>query len=405
MTLENLYARDSKGRIKVWKARCINDTELNRGIIITEDGLLGGKLVKRSSSILIGKNIGKSNETTPFVQACNEMNSKWRHKQLTGYKTTGEHNITTVPENEDDLLFVLDATLPKFNTDKSGTLQPMRAQPYYKTDSDGTKTPKIKFPCYGQPKINGVRCFAIFENDKVVLKSKSGLVYSVLEHIEEELKPLFIHFISTYPNKEIILDGELYIHGYILSDIKSAVTKRNLNSALVTFEVFDLAVPMIKQVNRLTNLRGVFEMFSFPSVNLVPTIIIPSDESAQICTNNWIIQGFEGGIFRDENATYKFGGRPSTMTKLKRKESAEFRILDVIPMKKKENLGMFKCINNINEHTFTVVAEGTHEQKAEYLDNKLNYIGKMLTVEFYERTKAPKSLPFHAVGITIRDYE
>jgi len=44
-----------------------------------------------------------------------------------------------------------------------------------------------------------------------------------------------------------------------------------------------------------------------------------------------------------------------------------------------------------------------HETRKKYLDDKVDLIGKPLTVEFYERTK--DDLPFHAVGIAVRDYE
>ena len=62
-------------------------------------------------------------------------------------------------------------------------------------------------------------------------------------------------------------------------------------------------------------------------------------------------------------------------------------------------------IQKLNSEKFTVVPEGSHELKAKYLDEKHHYIGKQLTVEFYERTDYPKRLPFHCVGIGVRDYE
>ena len=42
--------------------------------------------------------------------------------------------------------------------------------------------------------------------------------------------------------------------------------------------------------------------------------------------------------------------------------------------------------NDINDLTFEVVIEGTIEERKEYFINKEKYIGKPLTVEFYERT-------------------
>lgn len=406
MKVDDLYARDSKGRIKVWKGKVKHDTEFNHGVMITEDGLLEGKLVRRVNRIKEGKNIGKSNETTPFDQACNEMSSKHQHKKLTGYKSLDDLNIGTTPSNDDDLLFVLNNTLPKYNTDKDGDAQPMKAQQYYKTATDGTKTPRIKFPCLGQPKYNGVRCTAKLVNDKAQFKSKNGVVYAQLPHLEVEMTKVLM-FCRNHMGRDFVLDGELYIHGYILSDIKSAVTKGNMYTPLVTFEMYDVAIADIPQVLRLSILSTIKHeaLEGTKSINVTTTIDIRSDEQAQLVTDEWIKNRYEGGIFRAPKATYKFGSRPVTMTKLKRKEDAEFEIIDVVPMKKYPNLGMFICKNNINDSTFTVVAEGDHETKAKYLDDRLELIGQPLTVEFYERTKAPKEVPFHAVGITPRDYE
>jgi hypothetical protein len=52
---------------------------------------------------------------------------------------------------------------------------------------------------------------------------------------------------------------------------------------------------------------------------------------------------------------------------------------------------------------FKVNPEGSVETKRKYFSEKHNIIGKKLTVEFYERTAF--GLPFHAVGIAVRDYE
>ena len=63
---------------------------------------------------------------------------------------------------------------------------------------------------------------------------------------------------------------------------------------------------------------------------------------------------------------------------------------------------MFVCVSE-NGKDFTVNPQGSHEVKKEYLTNKDKYIGKWLTVKFYERTAEGK--PFHTTGIAVRDHE
>ena len=49
------------------------------GRIVIERGHWGGKVQVNVNerAVLCGKNIGKSNETTPFSQACKEAESRW----------------------------------------------------------------------------------------------------------------------------------------------------------------------------------------------------------------------------------------------------------------------------------------------------------------------------------------
>jgi len=298
--------------------------------------------------------------------------------------------------------------MPLNNTDKDGFARPMKAQPYWNELKGGT-VPRIKFPCLGQPKINGVRSTISLnrETNKVMIKSKKGLHYSILEHIEEEMKPLFIVWERLKKDFgldiDVVFDGELYIHGLILSDIKSAVTKRSLMTPTVEFRTFDLCIADIAQLTRSNYLKQIMFKGDSAFVKHVDYTLVETTSQAEMLTDLWISEGYEGGIFRAPEATYKFGQRPMTMTKLKRKESEEFIILDVIDTDKAPGLGMFVCQNDLNDKTFEVVPQGTHETRKKYLDDKETLKGKPLTVEFYERTK--DGLPFHAVGIAVRDYE
>lgn len=396
---QKLYSRDSSQNIKEWRI-FVTD-----GATITmEYGLLGGKIASSSNHIKEGKNIGKSNETTPYEQACSEAESKWTRMKKQGYKSLEDLYGSRIRAQEiaqlDDFDFKLQLndTLPKDNTDNNGNIIPMKAQKYFKKNGNIC----IKFPCFAQDKINGVRCVAKLENGKVIFRSKKGLEYSIITHIADE----FEDWMFDEDGMELIFDGELYIHNTILSDIKSAATKINLMTSTVEFRLFDIAIPNLTQIERfeiINNLKPHLEQCV--SINIVNWVTINNDKEAQEFCDVAIKNGYEGAIFRSPNAEYQFGKRPSTMTKLKRRESEEFVIMDVIPMEKTPNLGMFVCRNDKNNHTFKVVPEGSHEIKTKYLKDKHELIGKELTVEFYERTKAPKEVPFHAVGITVRDYE
>lgn len=414
---DNLYARTSSGKINVWEVTAKEVPFVGTGISISEGELDGKK--SESWRETKPKNVGKMNATTAYEQACSEAEARWTKKKKQGYKSLEDLGIFSVDDLED--------SLPMDRTDANGISKPMKAQPYYKVTSKTvngvvikTKTniPVIKFPCLGQPKLNGFRVMARWEEittDKgtlleattegVVFRSKEGLRYTVCEHIEYEFtKEMFLN--CDTQKYDLAFDGEMYIPGEILSEISSAVKKRNPKTILLKFYTFDLAIKLIKQKERLERLKTIidYELGSRNISNIirVPYIRIESNERAQEFTDECIKEGYEGGIFRCPNAEYQFGKRPQTMTKLKRSEDKEFPIVDVIGGENTPDLAVFVCVQEEGLQ-FECTPEGSEEVKREYLANKHKYIGKKLTIRFFERTKDNK--PFHAVGVAVRDYE
>lgn len=416
-TFDNLYARDSKGNINTWSI-LIAGTSTGAKISI-EEGLLDGKQTQTNKDVMKGKNLGKMNATTPYEQAESEAQSRWEKKKKQGYKSLEDLGIDSVDD--------LEEALPMDRTDANGISKPMKAQPYYKVTSQTiggkvvkTKTniPVIKFPCLGQPKLNGFRVMARWEEtiqDKgtlletvtegVVFRSKEGLRYIVCEHIEAEFtKTMFLN--CDTQKYDLAFDGEMYIHGEILSEIASAVKKRNPKTILLKFYIFDLAIENVKQQERLQRLKDIIEYEEgsrdLNNIIRVKHWIIKNNEEAQELTDKWITEKYEGGIFRCPKAYYAFGKRPQTMTKLKRSEDKEFIIVDVKGGDNTPDLAVFVCVQEEGLQ-FDCTPEGSEEVKREYLANKHKYIGKMLTIRFFERTKDNK--PFHAIGVTVRDYE
>ena len=152
MKFPRLYANASNGKVKVWEIEASGNTMLIR------NGYLDGK-IKEQVKEITGKSIGKSNETTDDEQCIAECKSKWQHKLDQQY-TQDKDNIKSY-EDQDVIL-------------------PMLALDYRKRSHD------IKFPCYVQPKLNGVRC--IYQNGKFM--SRGGKEYTTLTHLIPELKQL-----------------------------------------------------------------------------------------------------------------------------------------------------------------------------------------------------------------------
>lgn len=437
---ETLYARDSKGKILQWNIEVKGGIQVD---IMMSYGEYNGAQVLKWQRNIQGKNIGKSNETNSYEQAILQVESTVRLKKKKGYMTLEESktfyetsNIAVIKksitftnmtdDNRDGLLLDLDKFLPKDRTDADGDVKPMKCQQYYRskknwTDPHGVEwtdrkyyyltNPHVvkesnaiitKFPCMGQPKINGVRCTIRLVNNKPIVKSKEGKIYKVA-HIND-----FLTINTDIFGKEgkVVLDGELYIHKELLQDIASAINKPNLNTPRIVLILFDLAVENMTNKNRWDdiklNIKPKLDIHLNCPIQIIQTVFIKNDTDAQKFTDICIKNGYEGAIFRQFKGKYAFGKRPQDMTKLKRTISSEFKIIDIIPQKVDSTKGNFVCITKEGLR-FDVTPKGNDAFKRKVLFDKYKFIGKELTCDFYEWTKDRK--PFHILNNIIRDYE
>ena len=425
--IARLYKR-GRGKILEWVIKIENyNRQIN--ICIAYGELEGAKTITYQNDIK-GKNKGKSNETTPYEQAMIIANGKITTKEREGYK-----NLSVLEQAHQDIFYsmsligFLDEVLPTYNTDISGNEIPMKCQQYYRSkkdyvDSNGKKWDDrkyyfllnpfadkrnddliINFPCYIQPKVNGVRAFIKLVNDKVKIFSKKGLEYN-LPHIAEWFsnnKELF----TLENGQDIILDGELYIPGESLQNISSAVRAMQLNTNLVKYYMFDIAVEDMTQKDRFAALysskyKEVIQSDLNCPVVLVQTKYINEDVRVQELTDTFINQGYEGSICRDPSGLYEFGKRPKTIVKLKRTVSEEFTIVEIIPQEVDPTLGLFVC-STIEGKQFKVNPKGNEAYKKQILLNNHSFIGKQLTCVFYEYTE--DGLPYHVIDNIVRDYE
>ena len=422
--IETLYKR-GRGKFLEWTIKI--ETINNKVNILMAYGELNGEHVIRYQNNIKGKNIGKINETTPYEQAISIANSKIHKKQREGYKRLSElleqfpNEMYTLPKEQ-----ALEIVLPAFNTDISGNEIPMKCQQYYRskkafTDNTGkTWDDKkyyyllnpyadkrkddliISFPCYIQPKVNGVRAFIKLVNNEVKIYSKKGLEYN-LPHISN----WFSSRKDLFGDEDIIFDGELYIPGEHLQNITSAVRAMQLTTSLVKYYIFDIAIEELTQKERFGLLYSpivkntIQEDLNAPIV-LVETRSVNTDERVQELTDIFIKQGYEGSVCRTFDGLYQFGKRPQSIVKLKRTTSSEFTIIDIVPQEVDPSLGLFVC-TTMEGREFKVTPKGNENYKKEILIKSHSFIGKQLTCVFYEYTE--DGLPYHIIDNIVRDYE
>ena len=373
MNFEKLYGKTKAGKIKEWEIEAVELVDGTAEFTMTH-GLQGGKKTSTTRTIEVGKNIGKSNETTPFEQACSEAQSRWNKQWDKGYRK----DPADLKEEHEVENFL-----------------PMLADRYDKRGKN------ITWPAYIQPKLDGFRCLARKCDGKVTLWSRKGKVFDVPKEIIISLESIM--------RDGDCFDGELYVHEWRsptnesdFQRISSATKKYRADTALLEYHVYDR--PMVNETFEDRFVKSTFNYPFYSTLNIkkVDTILVQNEQEMMELYEKYISGAlpYEGLMVRNKSSKYLFAHRSQDLLKVKPLDDAEFEIIGG-----QEATGddagtvVFKCVAE-NGEEFDVRPIGTREVRREYWDNLDNYIGQWLTVEFNGRANSGK--PRFPRGVKIR---
>lgn len=367
MNLPKLYKISSVGAQQEWEI----STEGN--VIVTRWGKVGGKIQETRDVIKEGKNLGKSNETTPTQQAEAEATSTWEKKLKSGYVKS----LSAAKAGEVD------------NSVEGGIL-PMLAKRF---DEDGDK---ITYPAFTQPKFDGHRCIAMIDKKgKCTMWSRTRKLITGLPHIVRALEALNL--------KNIIFDGELYNHDYkdrfeeLTSFIRSPEPKEG--HEVVQFHVYDVA-DSTREYHRRNDLLNIHLPNKHPLVR-VETILVHNEDELMEEFEHFIALGYEGSMVRNVEGMY-VNKRSVDLQKIKEFQDDEFIVVGVTEGRGKlAGKAIFVCATKDNV-SFEVKMKGNQDELAKYWKNPKLAAGRMLTVQFQGFTNKNK-VPRFPVGLRFRD--
>lgn len=375
MKLSTLYGKSTRGKIKQWTVSVLRLAD-GSCYIETEHGYVDGKKQLDQRLVDSGKNIGKSNETTPYEQACSEAKSAYNKKIDEGYR-----------ESPSDIL-----------KDSDGLFLPMLAHRYDKHFS------KIKFPCLVQPKLDGCRMIAKKEAGKVVMWTRKGKPIELLDKIQSQLSDILTEGQS--------VDGEIYVHGWTFQRIISAVKKKCEDTDLLKYHIYDAPNKELAFEERMPQIDTDSKVFPTyckswsnhgPNISFVHTYSCDSKDKFDALENFFITEGYEGMMVRNKGSLYKYKHRSFDLQKVKRFVDNEFEIIGGKDgLGRESGLIIFRCQTKSGLE-FDVRPRGSQEERKEIFDNLKDYIGKSLTVRYQELTD--DGVPRFPVGIVVRDYE
>lgn len=270
-------------------------------------------------------------------------------------------------------------------------------------------------PVWLQPKLNGVR--ALYQDGHFQSRDEIPWNEPVLRHLSQPLKLMF-------PSDRIILDGELYVHGWPLQKINGAIAVNRSepceDTYMVEYHIFDIVS------YNLTFEERFFEQLRSKMGLFTPDIKVRMVET--VCTSHYgdmedfyalqVKKGYEGIMYRVGNCPYTIPKQPATLVQyngnrkylsdkknrvwhlLKRKDwqDNEFACHGVTEGEGK-NAGMTGALICIapNGKAFGVGSGLTDDDRIKYWENPP--VGHMIKVKFLTYTS--DGVPFNPTVLAV----
>jgi DNA ligase-1 len=369
-TFPTLYKLTSTGAIQMWSIG------VEGNAIITHFGQKDGKIQRGEEFIKAGKNIGRSNETTPEEQALAEATSKWEAKVKKGYV----EQIKRAAAGEKDIDGGYDCMLAHKFADHGH---------------------KIVYPAYAQPKLNGHRCTAIVSDGKATLWSRTRKPIKSCPHIVAELE-------KVYDEGFHKLDGELYNHAYKdkFEDLASLIRQEvpAANCTEVQYHLYDKAIdkPFSERQSELRlNLHGYQKAHGLLTyLKFVETVPVDNEDKMMEVFEHFLKNGYEGAMARNAKGKY-VGKRSYDLQKIKEFLDEDYNIVSIEEGSGSyAGCGIFVC-ETAEGNPFSVKMRGPKERLKEFLNDSKLWEGKKLVVKYQYISKY--GIPIFPVGERFSD--
>lgn len=373
---QRLYKNHGK-TIGWWEVTALGDGETAELKLVSAKTMDATEVVNFTP--VVGKNIGRANETSPGDQAVLEAKSRVLKQLDKGYV-----------ENIDDA--------GKKATNASGDEMPQLA-----TAIDKIKPEKLDWEnAFAQPKLDGHR--ALYKNGR--LYSRQGKPIN-LPHILEAIKAAGMEHMH--------LDGELYVHGVVLQDIGSLVKAPREESKQIQYHIYDLVSPagfelrynLVSSALKGTEAGDVPYLGGHTDLKLVPTHRIRSMQEWDALHAQWLAEGFEGSIGRFGKAGYKDGKRDRDTVKRKDFDDHEYKVIGwrlgtpYVRPDRTYQVPVWLLEVEPKGKTFEATAAGTMEEKDAQAADAGSFLGRLLTIKHFGFT--PDGIP--NLPVALRWYE
>ena len=358
-------------RDKVQSARYKLFQEGNTYIIERYTGQFGGKITQQPTKII---EKGKAKRSV-LQQAKLEYNSLIKKAVDKGYKKLADLTKTKFDEISVE---ELNDIVPTIKTDANGNIKVQHAK-----SSNNCANSVLDKEFFASRKLDGVRVSMKLINGAIATSSRGGGNYDVPTTLIRENEQLLSFFKK---NPDIILDGELYVHGWPLQKISGACRKKEWiesRHAPLEFWVFDIIDPKVNFNERLDILIDMnLELEGNKKVKILEHVFVEGWTRIKKLHDKYISEGYEGLVLRKPNKKYSPGAKNSDWIKVKEYQDAEFEITGISEGLREEDFCF--VLKTKAGKSFKAKPMGSREVRAEYLENWPLYVGKLGTVQFFE---------------------
>ncbi len=177
---------------------------------------------------------------------------------------------------------------------------------------------RVTYPCYVQPKLNGIR--ALYQAGNFQSRDQLPFPRGLLAHLSEPL-------LQTFGTQHHPLDGELYVHGWPLQRINAAVTpvrqQPTEDTVQVQYHIFDVVDFNRPFIDRITTTLP-FTYQCPPKIHLVNNCYVGTEWEADRQYAAYVNLGYEGMMYRLGDCPYTVPNEPAGMRNQRINERSRF---------------------------------------------------------------------------------
>lgn len=395
------------------------------------------KQIKFIDDVLISENGINIQNIKIILERKTEKPNGSKKTEKTEIKKTDESKITEKTEKIIRTRYInkfKDGYYPAGNIYQSDTknTKPVLANKFQDSHEKRIKgyTKIKKFPVSVMRKLHGIRSLAKMKNyveNNINMRSRNGNIQHHLFHIKNDL----VDFMNYLPmNCE--LDGELYNHDMIFTNIISAVNTKKIIHPLnkkIKYYIFDIIESEnLYWEDRYKLLVNAYTKYLYDKKQIdtkfVPNFVILEEYRAKSIPeiksihNNFVDNGYEGLVIKrysfvettNKNISVYRSGRNNSLLKYKNFIDEEVTITDMeILNDKTDPTGqtdsvMFEVQNDKNVR-FKILYKITDEEMKKIGNDPSYYIGRDITIRYKIKNNNVPIDPVSCCFVAFRDYD